>query len=168
MNLQQLRTLVDYHYWARDRLLDAVGRLTPEQYTQRLENSFPSVRETLVHLYGAEWVWVSRWNGDSPSALPDGRELPDLPALQAAWFALEPRLRGILEKLGEAGGSEPLRYRGFDGRPQAQLFWQMLQHLVNHGSYHRGQVTMMLRQLSVAPAKPMDLIAFYRETASTA
>ena len=50
-----------------------------------------------------------------------------------------------------------------NGQPQAQPFWQMLQHLVNHGSYHRGQVTTMMRQLGQAPPQGMDLITFYRE-----
>ena len=54
-------------------------------------------------------------------------------------------------------------YRLFTGQVGAQPFWQMLQHVVNHGSYHRGQVTTMLRQLEAAPPRAMDLIAFYRE-----
>jgi uncharacterized damage-inducible protein DinB len=52
-----------------------------------------------------------------------------------------------------------------DGRPGATPFWQMLQHVVNHASYHRGQVTTMLRQMGVAPGRSMDMIAFYREQA---
>jgi uncharacterized damage-inducible protein DinB len=59
-----------------------------------------------------------------------------------------------------------MMYRGWDGKEQAQIFWQMFQHLVNHGSYHRGQITTMLRQIKVAPPKSMDLIAFYRERAA--
>ena len=51
MNLQELRTLVDYHYWARDRLLEAVDRLqSVEQFKEDLGNSFRSIRDTLVHL----------------------------------------------------------------------------------------------------------------------
>ena len=61
--------------------------------------------------------------------------------------------------------NRPFEYRSFDGTLQQQPFSQMLQHVVNHGSYQRGQVTMMLRQLGVAPAKQMDLVAFYREMA---
>ena len=49
------------------------------------------------------------------------------------------------------------------GQPASSPFWPMLQHVVNHGSYHRGQVTMMLRQLGAQPPKSLDLIAFYRQ-----
>ncbi len=71
-----------------------------------------------------------------------------------------------MNQLGPDGIARPIEYQGWDGRWQAQPFWQMLQHLVNHGSYHRGQVTTMLRQLDVPPPKSMDLIAFYRERAN--
>jgi uncharacterized damage-inducible protein DinB len=72
-------------------------------------------------------------------------------AIRTAWTDEERRIRAVVDRLGPAGIALPLEYRGFDGRPQAQIFWHMLQHLVNHGSYHRGQVTTMLRQVGAAP-----------------
>jgi uncharacterized damage-inducible protein DinB len=167
MNLQDLEMLLDYHYWARDRMLEAVERLTPEQYNQDLGNSFRSMRDTVVHLFGADWIWCCRWQGSSPTALPDPRAVfPDVPSIRAAWREHDREIRGVLARLGEEGIGRPIEYRTIDGKLQAQPFWQMLQHLVNHGSYHRGQVTTMLRQLEAAPPKAMDLIAFYRERAS--
>jgi uncharacterized damage-inducible protein DinB len=163
MNLTGLHTLLDYHYWARDRLLDAAGRLSPEQFARNLGSSFPSVRDTLVHLYSADWIWCSRWEGESPAAMlsPDG--FADIDAIRAAWSEHERRLRAVVDKLGDAGIQQPLHYRTTAGQPQVQVFWQQCQHLVNHGSYHRGQVTTMLRQLGAQPPKSMDLISFYRE-----
>jgi uncharacterized damage-inducible protein DinB len=163
MTFEEARTLVHYHYWARDRLLDAVAALTHEQYTQRIESSFPSIRDTLRHLWAAETAWTARWEGDAPTGLADGSELKDLPALRDAWSAVERRLRAVLVRLGEQGVAGTLEYRGFDGKPRIEPFAMMLQHVVNHGSYHRGQITMMLRQMGMPPAKQMDLIAFYRE-----
>jgi uncharacterized damage-inducible protein DinB len=162
MTLNEARALVDYHCWARDRLLEAVAKLTPEQYSERIESSFPSIRATLVHLWAAESAWVARWDGEAPTALPDGRELTDFSALRDAWLALASRLHGVLARLGENGVGSLLEYRGFDGRPRKEPFAMMLQHVVNHGSYHRGQITMMLRQMGQPAAKPMDLIAYYR------
>ena len=69
MNVNDLRTLVDYHYWARDRLLDALEPLTAEQFTRDLGSSFKSIRDTVVHVYAAEWAWYMRWHGQSPAAL---------------------------------------------------------------------------------------------------
>lgn len=168
MNFQTLQSLLDYHYWARDRVLDAVEPLTPEQFTRELGNSFPSIRDTLVHLCSAEWIWCARWDGESPHAMLDPRMFSDLTSVRAAWLENERRVRAVLARLGEDGIARPIEYRGFNGQPQAQLFWQMLQHVVNHGSYHRGQITTMLRQLGAVPPKSLDLIAFYRECAAAA
>ncbi|HEY1307420.1 MAG TPA: DinB family protein [Vicinamibacterales bacterium] len=167
MTLQEIQALLDYHYWARDRLLTAIEPLTHEQLTADRGNSFPSIFDTLVHLYGAEWVWCSRWEGTSPPALPATATYPDLASLLVAWRETEQRLRALVHRLGEEGIQRPIQYRGWDGRPQAQIFWQMFQHLVNHGSYHRGQITTMLRQIKAPPPKSMDLIAFYRERVSS-
>jgi len=156
-------TLIDYHYWARDRVLDAVAVLTPEQFMQDLKSSFKSVRDTCVHTYSAEWIWHSRWNGVSPSvAIPFDR-FPDVAALRAAWVDLETHVRSLIGELGEAGLTRDLDYRLLNGTPGRSSIAQMLQHVVNHASYHRGQVTTMLRQLGASPAKSMDMIAFFRE-----
>jgi uncharacterized damage-inducible protein DinB len=163
MDIQELRTLVDYHYWARDRLLDAVDRLSPEQLNEDLGNSFPSIRHTLVHLYGADRIWCDRWEGESPRSMPDPAGFPDVASIRHVWADQERKVRAVLERLGEQGVGKPLEYKTMTGQVQAQPFWQMLQHLVNHGSYHRGQITTMLRQLEQSPPASMDLIAFYRE-----
>jgi len=166
MRFDELHTLLEYHYWARDRLLAAIDQLSQEQLRTDRGNSFPSIYDTLVHLYGADWIWLSRWEGTSPTALPASDQFPDLAALRTAWGQNEVRVRALVQRLGEDGIQRPMMYRGWDGKEQAQIFWQMFQHLVNHGSYHRGQITTMLRQIQVAPAKSMDLIAFYRERAA--
>ena len=167
MNLQALETLLDYHYWARDRVLDAAERLTPEQFTKELGNSFPSVRDTLVHLFSADWIWCCRWEGESPQAMLDPATFPDVASLRAVWSDHEAKVRALLARLGENGIGRVIEYRTFNGIPSAQPFWQILQHVVNHGSYHRGQVTTMLRQLGAAPPKSLDLITFYRERSAT-
>lgn len=165
MTLQDLRTMLDYHYWARDRLLDALQSVAPEQLTRDLGSSFKSIHETIVHTYSAEWAWYSRWQGTSPTALLPADQFPDLASVRAAWTELETKLRAFVDGLGEHGIERVFEYKLLSGQAGATPFWQMLQHVVNHASYHRGQVTTMLRQLGAAPAKPMDMIAFYRTRA---
>ena len=162
MNLQDLHTLLDYHYWARDQLLNALEPLTPEQFNQDLGSSFKSVRETVVHVYAAEWAWHARWNGQSPTALMTSEAFPDVTAVRRAWTEHEAKMRAFLDSLGEQGIAKVLEYTLLTGQAGASPFWQMLQHVVNHASYHRGQVTTMLRQLGAQPGKSMDMIAFYR------
>jgi uncharacterized damage-inducible protein DinB len=163
MNLQDLRTLLDYHYWARDRVLDAASALTADQFSRDLGSSFGSVRYTLAHIYSAEWAWYSRWQGTSPTAPLPMDQFSDIASIRQPWTAHEAKMRAFLEGLGEPGITRVYEYKALSGQSGSSVFWQMLQHLVNHASYHRGQVTTLLRQLGAAPAKSMDMIAFYRE-----
>ena len=162
ISLDDLRILLDYHYWARDRVLDAVAPLTPEQFTRDLGSSFRSIRDTLAHVYAAEWAWHSRWMGTSPTALLPPDMFPDLGTLRTTWAEHEAKMRRFLDGLGEPGVVRVIDYKLLNGQPGSSPVWQMLQHVVNHASYHRGQVTTMLRQIGAEPGKPMDLIAFYR------
>jgi uncharacterized damage-inducible protein DinB len=163
MTYDDLSLLVDYNYWARDRLLDAVSALTPEQFTRDMGNSFESVRDTIAHICDAESIWLSRWEGRQPTGFQHPDRIADVAAARAEWIELEGRMRQVLERLGPDGVQRTLVYRDMRGAERSDMFWQMLQHVVNHGSYHRGQVTTMLRQLGAAPPKYMDLIVFYRE-----
>ena len=163
MNREELCLLVDFHYWARDRMLEALEPLTPDQFTRDLANSFRSIRDTVVHIYSAEWVWLTRWMGHSPTAALSTAEFPDLATIRTAWKELEPKVRSFLEGNDTDDLSRRIEYRLINGQPGASIFWQMLQHVVNHASYHRGQVTTMLRQLGLTPPRSTDMIAFYRE-----
>ena len=162
MTFADLQTLIDYHYWARDRLLEAIEPLTAEQWSKDLGSSFKSVHATVAHLYGAEWAWYLRWQGQSPTALFPPEKVADQASVRRAWTENETKVRAFLAELGEAGITRVFHYRMLNGTEGASPFWQMLQHVVNHASYHRGQVTTMLRQLGAQPPKSMDMIAYYR------
>jgi uncharacterized damage-inducible protein DinB len=161
MNLTDLRVLLDYHYWARDVILDAVAVLTPEQFTQPVDSSFKSVRDTVAHIYAADRVWYLRWLGESHGLVAyDG--FPDVNSIRTAWVDLEGKVRAFVDALGEDGVSRVFEYKLLSGASGASPFSQMLTHVVNHASYHRGQVTTLLRQLGAAPPKSTDMITFYR------
>jgi uncharacterized damage-inducible protein DinB len=163
MNPDDLRRLLDYHYWARDRVLDAVAPLSPDLFTRDMGNSFRSIRDTLVHAYSAECIWYSRWNGESPSAMLSPEAFPDVTSLRQAWLEHERKVRALFAPLDNAGIARVIEYRAMSGQVSASVLWHMLQHVVNHATYHRGQVTTMIRQLGAVPPKSMDLITFYRE-----
>jgi uncharacterized damage-inducible protein DinB len=151
MTMGELRTLVDYHYWARDRMFEALALLTADQFTERLASSFPSIRDTVVHLYTADWGWHLLWQGQMLAEPPQAEMFPDLGAIQAAWQNEERNVRSFVDNLREA---------------DVAGFWPKLLHLINHGSYHRGQVTTMLRQLGVDVSKSQDMVIFHKERAA--
>ena len=162
MNLKDLRTLLDYHYWARDVIFDAVAPLSPEQFTRQVDSSFKSVRDTVAHIYAADLIWYTRWVGESPSGLIAYDSFPDVESIRRAWGDLEGKVRAFVDGLGEAGVSRVFEYKLLSGATGGSPFSEMLSHVVNHGSYHRGQVTTLLRQLGAAPPKSTDMITFYR------
>jgi uncharacterized damage-inducible protein DinB len=162
MNAQDLRTMLDYHYWARDRMIEAAAALTAEQYETDLGSSFKSVRETATHIYAAEWIWYQRWHGESPTTLLTADRFADLAALTAAWAEHERKMRAFVDGLDDGGVARVIEFKLLSGQTGASPVWQMVQHVVNHASYHRGQITTMLRQLGAKPAQSMDMIAYYR------
>jgi uncharacterized damage-inducible protein DinB len=163
MKRDELLTLLDYHYWARDRMIDAVYSLSPDQFTRGLGSSFGSVRDTVVHIYSAEWVWYSRWQGESPTAMLSPTDFTDVVSVHEAWRAHEQKMRSFFTSLTDVDLARSMAYRSMSGQPSTSVLWHMLQHVVNHATYHRGQITTMLRQLGTAPPRSTDLIAYYRE-----
>ena len=160
MTRQDLYTLYDYNAWANARSLAAAEPLTPEQFLRDLGNSFPSVRDTLAHILAAEWIWLRRWLGESPSGLPPAAGFPSVRSLRDRSAAIERERRAFLEELDEARLTQPLTYRDIAGRSASLLLVHSLQHVVNHGTYHRGQVITLLRQLGAVPVST-DLSRFH-------
>jgi len=155
--LATLRELFVYNYWARDRQLEACAVLSQEQLQDPTGSSFPSLRDTLAHLLGAEWVWLERCRGHSPRSLPASNQFPTLASIAERWRTVEQDVWSFLAELHEEALAHAVTYVGLTGKTWTYPLWRVLLHLVNHQSYHRGQVTMQLRQLGVAPP-PVDLL----------
>jgi uncharacterized damage-inducible protein DinB len=167
MNLQDFRRLYDYNSWANRRTLEACAALSDEQFTRDLHSSFRSVRDTLVHILLVEWLWRERWLGSSPDKYPPATDFPTLEAVRRRWAEVENNLLGYIAGLKPEDLHRMIEHKTTAGVPQAAPLAQMLQHLVNHGTYHRGQIATMLRQLDAKPIAT-DLIFFYRERTAQA
>ena len=162
-----LRFMFQYNAWADRRLLDACTALTTEQFTRNLGSSFGSVRDTVAHLYGAEWVWNERFQGHSPAALNPAGAFPDLASVRAKLEEMDLYYIDYVSKLTQQDLDRVIRYKSFSGDEFSNPLWQSLHQLTNHASYHRGQVVTLLRQLGVKPVST-DLIVYYREQAAAA
>jgi uncharacterized damage-inducible protein DinB len=167
MKVEDFRLLYDYNCWANHRTLDSSAALSEEQFTRDLGSSFRSVRDTLVHICGVEWLWLERWHGRSPNALRGTAEFPNHETLRRHWDEVERNLLDYVASLTPEDIQRIIQHKTTQGIEQAAPLWQMLQQVVNHGTYHRGQVTTMLRQLGAKPIST-DLIFFYRERATKA
>jgi uncharacterized damage-inducible protein DinB len=160
--LGDLTRLFAYNRWATQRILDAADALAPEELTREIESSFPSVRATLVHAMGAEWVWLERWRGRAPTALPDGQGLDSVEALRARWEQLWREQQDFLAALPEGDVARTVSYRLMNGDPDARRLDDLMRHVVNHATYHRGQVVTMLRQLGKTPPST-DYVRWLRD-----
>ncbi len=167
MTPQEMGVLYDYNAWANHRSMDAASKLTTEQFVKPMGSSFGSVRDTLAHIYGAEWIWLERFQGRSPASLPDVTQFKDIASLRERWNEHEVRLLGFVRGLTQTDLDRVMEYKTLKFGVYSNPLWESMQHLVNHGSYHRGQVTTLLRQLG-AQAIATDLMHFYRERATAA
>jgi uncharacterized damage-inducible protein DinB len=165
MSPEIARLLFAYDAWANRRSLEACAALTPGQFTRNLGSSFPSIRDTLAHIVGAQFVWLERFHGRVPAGLLPPADFPDLASLTARSSDLQQGLTDYVNQLSAQDLAGTFEYRDLKGRAHSNLRWQALQHLANHGTYHRGQIATLLRQLGVKPVST-DLIAFYRERAA--
>jgi uncharacterized damage-inducible protein DinB len=165
MNRADIFTLFEYNAWANARVLGAVEPLSSEELLRDLGNSFPSVRDTLAHNLSAEWIWLRRWHGESPSAALPAAEFPSVANLKDRFAAVERERHTFLESLSEERLATPFTYRDLAGNPHSLLLVHSLQHVVNHGTYHRGQITTMLRQLGKKPVGT-DMSRFYLDRAA--
>jgi uncharacterized damage-inducible protein DinB len=157
--------MFQFNQWADRRQLDACASLTNEQFTRDLGSSFRSVRDTVVHLYGAEFVWNERIHGRSPSSLISGAGFPDLASIRPKLEEMDAYYLDFVSKMKQQDLDRVIRYKGFNGDEFSNPLWQSLHQLTNHASYHRGQIVTMLRQLGVKPVST-DLIMYYREQAA--
>ena len=162
MELNNIRQLYDYNRWAGRRTLTAARRLAKDDFIRPMGNSFSSVRDTLAHILGAEWIYLERWQGRSLKALLDSSTFPTVQSLESRWETLERDQMQFIEALTPQRLCEELAYINLTGERYSYPLWQQLVHVVNHSSYHRGQVTTLLRQLGTE-AVSTDFLVYFDE-----
>jgi uncharacterized damage-inducible protein DinB len=165
MTQQEIQLLFDYDKWADLKLLEAVAVLTEDQYKKDLGSSFGGIHGTLVHIFSADRVWLDRWMGKTPSPLK-AEHLPTIEVLKKQWDIYHFDVSSFIRSLTEEKVNGLLTYLDFKGNTYAQPLCQQMQHKVNHSSYHRGQIIMMLRQLEMAVVST-DLINYIRQKGTT-
>src|SRR5258707_14270651 len=147
MSPEEMRLLYDYNAWANRRSLTAAAALTTEQFTKPMGSSFSSIRDTLAHIYGAEWIWLERFKGRSPSSLPDTAQFKDAASLRERWNEHETRLLAFVNGLTQADLDRVMEYKTLKFGVYRNPLWQSMQHHVNHGSHHLRHVPTLLPPL---------------------
>jgi uncharacterized damage-inducible protein DinB len=164
MNVDAIRSLYGYDRWVDERLLVLAESLPPEGTRDRFGASYDSIHGTFAHILGAEIIWLSRWRGVSPPTLPGADDFSDLGAIRARWAAQHHEMDAFLADLTPAKLAETIGYTNTRGERWAYPLWQMMMHLVNHGTHHRSEVADMLTRAGLEPP-PTDLLVYYDELA---
>ncbi len=161
-----IRGLYDYHRWANRRLFAEATALGADADRELgTQFSFPTVRGMFAHIYAADWIWLSRWTGTSPTRLPDASDVPTLADLRRTWDGFEREQQAFVESLGEADLERPIDFRDTAGNPGRLALGGMLQHVANHATHHRSEIATMLTMLRGSPP-PTDLVVHLRQQAS--
>jgi uncharacterized damage-inducible protein DinB len=160
MRVADILLLYEYNYWAHERIMRQVARLTPEQFAADAGYSWGGVRGTLAHILGTERGWRARWQGTGDAA-PPRPEPGTLEALAAAWEENRAAMRAYLATLRDDELDRVVAYTR-QGRGYAHPLWTQLVHVVNHGTQHRGEVAVMLTDHGHSPGD-IDFSQFMRE-----
>lgn len=157
--LETIRLLFDYTRWADARMHEAVSKLGPDQWTKDLGSSLKSARDTVVHVVSAQWIWISRWKGETPQGMWNPADFPTPASIRERGAALAEQLLSFVEEQTEPSLAKPLAYKNLKGESMSYPLGQLMLHVVNHSTYHRGQVTTLLRQLGAQPLST-DLVVY--------
>lgn len=155
-----------YTTWASRRLVDAASRLAPEELRRDFQTADHSVLGTLVHVFAADRIWLARVSGGAPQPFISDADY-SLAVLQNDWPALHEKWRQWGQAMTDQSARESVTYKDTQGNTFSRPLWQLILHVVNHGTHHRGQVSGFLRAMGQTPP-PLDLTAYYREQAAHA
>lgn len=161
-DLPFIRQLYAYNRWANARTLEMAASLSQQQYTRLLGASHGSVQGTLTHIVWSEWVWLERWQGRSPTTVFAAPDYPTVARLRSRWAGVLEAQAVFLASLDGGRLQKSIRYVNLKGETWEYPLWQAMIHPVNHGTYHRGQVVVLIRQLGGQVA-PLDFLVFYDE-----
>jgi uncharacterized damage-inducible protein DinB len=156
---KELRTLYEYSYWADGKLLDAISQLTPEQFTRSVAGSYGSIRNTLVHMLSAEWVWLDRCGGPPRGPALVAADYPTLESLMDRRRQVSAYVREFLSNVNDEDLARVVDFSFGDAR-YAMTMGELMHHAAIHGVHHRGQVALLLRSLGYAPGN-FDILFYY-------
>lgn len=162
MNIGDFSLLFQFNSWANARTRRAVESLPEEKIYTDMNNSFGSIHGTLVHIVGAEDIWLQRLEGAERGMFMKKEDYPTYAGVTAKWNDVEKRFAQFLATVTDDVLVRDLVFFNLKGERVSQKVWMSLQHLVNHSTYHRGQITTLVRQAGGTPVAT-DLIAFYRQ-----
>ena len=161
MHASDIQTLYEYNCWANERILSAATGVQAELFASaRL--GYCGLRDTLVHIFGAEQRWRLRWQGMPSTPMLTAEKVPTLLVLRELWEEEKPQMRAYLLTLRDADLSDRFSYHTAKGRVISSTRWHTMAHMINHGTQHRSELALLLTELGCSPGN-IDLNVFVSE-----
>ena len=170
MDVADIKNLFAYTEWANDCAVEAASKLPDESLRRDFGISHKSIFGTLLHMAGAEWIWLERWHGRSPAkaeawSMWTTESCADLAELKRRWANVVQRRADFVEVVDDSKLAADLDFKLLSGDATSMRLVDQMHHVANHATLHRGQVVGMIRQLGLDPPST-DLIFYLRREIS--
>lgn len=154
--------LAEFNLWANNVLCTWLEQINEEQWTKEITSSFNSIQQTVLHMISAERAWLQRFRNEPVEWLQStykGSKDEHIQLMKETSTGFISFLKSFDENLLQTN----LDFKRLNGDPYSMPFYQLFAHVVNHATYHRGQLVNMLRQAGFTGVGSTDLLGFYRE-----
>lgn len=160
MNIREhLISLIRYNQWANERI---IGAIPNDLYDVETPSSFNSIRKTIYHYWGAQEIWYQRVKA-LPLMDPEDQFTGSTDEMLKQWNANNDAWIAEIDARSDDELSAPITYRNIAGKEFTSRFDEIVMHVCNHATFHRGQIVTMLRSLGVKTIPSTDLIRYFRE-----
>lgn len=161
MNKKYFIELADYNNWADNTAMEWLNQITDEQWNQIITSSFSSVKQTAIHIASAEKIWIDFWKDLPDPVYLSGEFNGTKTDLIEIWKKASTGLKSFVETNPEENYRQQITFRYPRGGHGAMEFWQTFSHIINHSTYHRGQLVTLLRQAGFTKLSSIDLATYY-------
>ena len=158
-----LQQLASYNTWANGLILDCIQQQTEDKLTASLPSSFGSLQGTLLHMWDAESIWWQRMKLQERLVIPSEDFEGDFKEVAAGLQGQDRQWSEWVVSAQEHMFQHEFIYQNSRKERFKQPVFQVLLHLFNHNTYHRGQLVNMLRQLGVEKIPQTDFVIWSRK-----
>ncbi len=155
-----------YNLWANRRLAETFATAPETDFNATIISSFPSVRTTFLHIWDAEFCWLSRLQGVSPAAFPSKTFEGDTKAVLATVLKTSEDFANCVAAQAPDFFEKYIDFVTLSYGPSGQQAFEMIHHCMNHSTFHRGQLITMGRQLGIKGFPPTDFVYYLKELKS--
>ena len=159
---EYLTYLFAYNQWANNRVLNNASELFLKDLKKKHGHSWGSIHDVLVHMMSAEWIWLRRLQGHSPKGLLSPQEFSTIESIRTRWSTIASNQLAFIRDQDEQSLMLHVSYRNTAGKAFTLKVWQILVHVANHATHHRGELAAMFAVLD-APHDEEDWLFFFLE-----